>query len=323
MNKKTTWILTIIILGVLVVAGAINLMHSSNNTNAQVKIVIVMPFSGELAVFGNNVKHGVEIALKQNRLSSSTVELITEDTAGFTTNGALSAWRRAIEQDHADIVIGPFGPAQTLTIAPTISSSTKVTVISISNCDDRFKNYPEIFCVYPGIRDQVEHAINFMKSKGWKRVYLMTENTEFGLLVESILKEHASDISLIGSEKIVPNQSKDFRTNIAKVIAEQPDVVYAAFAPNEGFITLKQYPNLSKGIPLYIGTDVNKGQLKDMFGSEAKNIYFAALLGDSYEPTFTKEFLESYETDPDQFAALGNSAAEIIFKVLKDSGMKD
>ncbi len=312
-NKHLTiFIVCAVIIAAILIPG----LSDKPDQSKLIKISVVMPFSGELAMFGDNVIHGVEISLKQSGLSSSTVEIIREDTGGFTTNGALSAFKRSIDQDKADIVFGPFGPAQTLTIAPTIGSSSQVTVISVSNCDERFEQYPTVFCIYPGLRDQVEHAIGFMKSKSWKNVYLLTENSEFGIMVEGILKEDEG-VTFLGSEKVIPNQTKDFRTLITKAVALKPDVIYSAFAPTEGLIVLRQYSNLSKGVPLYIGTDVNKQQLADIFGQHSQNIYFAAKMSDTYEKVFADEFKDRYGRDPDYFAALGHSAASILFDTIK------
>lgn len=318
MNKKIIWIIVIILL-VAVILGIKNLQNSSNSQR-NIKIGVIMPFSsgsgGDLSVFSNNVMHGMEVALSQSGIATSSIEIIPEDTAGFTTSGALSAFRKAVEQDHVDIVFGPFGPAQVLTVAPTISSSTPLTVIAVSNCDERFKAYPTLFCLYPGISDQVNHQIEFMKFKGWKSAYFFTENSELGLLVESFLKQ--GGVNLLGTEKIVPNQTKDFRTIIAKMVAAKPDVILAALAPNEGFIMLRQYLALSKGIPLYIGTDVNKNQVKDIFGQKVDNTFFAARMSEAYDSAFIDEFKTRYGNDPDYFSALGHSAATTLFDAIKD-----
>ncbi|MEA1929742.1 MAG: ABC transporter substrate-binding protein [Patescibacteria group bacterium] len=315
-NRKIAWLIGLALVVIIIVI----VTQASRPSDPELtKIGLVMPLSGELAAFGDNVLHGVEIALAQSGLDSSTVELVPEDTAGFTTSGALSAFRKVVEQDQVDVVIGPFGPAQTLTIAPTLDPDSGPTVISASNCDDRFQDYPTVFCIYPGLTDQVEHAIDFMKSQGWKKIYFFTENSEFGLLVEDILEEHSDEITLLGVEKIVPNQTKDIRTLVAKMIAAKPDVVYTMLSPTEGFITLRQYPILSKGTPLYISSDVNKDQLKDLFGEEAEEIYFAARLSEDYNPDFVRTFRESYDADPDYFAALGHSATTLLLDTLKEN----
>ncbi len=317
---RTTKLIIGIIIAVIIVGG---IWYGATRKPAEkgtIKIGIVMPFSGELSMFGDNVLHGVEVALRQSGLAISTIKIIAEDTAGFSTNGALSAFRKLVDQDRVDVVFGPFGPAQTLTIAPTIATGTALTIISLSNCDERFATYPGLFCIYPGIKDQVLHEIGFMKSKGWKKIYFFTENSEFGILVENMLKERPDEITLLGVEKVVPNQTKDFRTNIAKMVAAKPDAVFAVFAPNEGFVLLRQYQVLSKGIPLYIGTDANKDQLKDIFGQEAKGIYFASRISEKYEDNFVKEYKASFGVDPDYFAALAHSAATILFDALKNDG---
>ena len=298
---------------ITIIIITIHNFNEKTQNNDTLKVAIVMPFSGELAVFGSSVYHGVELALKQSGLSSSSVQIVTEDTAGFTTSGALTAWKRAVEVDHAKVIIGPFGPAQTLTVAPTIDIQSPMVVVSVSNCDDQLKQYKNIFCIYPGLKDQVSHSLGFMKEKSWKNIYLITENSEFGILVENMLKESSQEITLLGTEKIVPNQTRDFRTLIAKAVAKKPDVVFTMLAPNEGLIMLRQYQSLSKDIPLYISTDVNVKQLVDLFGTEASGVFFAARLSEVYNSSFNKEYILSYNSNPDYFAALTHSATTILF----------
>lgn len=320
MNKTAKIVIWIVVIA-LVIWGVSSFRKEEQKTarTGPVKVGLAMPLSGELATFGTNVKEGIEIAFAQKGISTSSVELIYEDTGAFTTSAAFTAFKKLVEVDKVDVVIGPFGPAQTLTVAPTIASTT-ITVISVSNCDDRFKEYPRLFCIYPGISDQIVHAVDFMKLRNWKNVYLLTENTEFGILIEDLLKSKAGEVNLLGSEKVVPNQTKDFRTIIAKAVAAKPDVVFAMFAPNEGFVVLKQFPPLAKNIPLYIGTDINKDQLKDIFGQEAKGIYFASQMSEEYHPDFIQRFKDVAGHDPDYFAALGHSSATILLDGLEKVG---
>jgi len=290
--------------------------ETSPAADEPIKIGLIMPLSGELGVFGTNVKKGVEIALEQKNVSTSSIRLISEDSGAFTTNAAFTAFKKVVDVDDVDVIIGPFGPAQTLTIAPNIGTTSPV-VISVSNCDERFKEYPTLFCIYPGITDQVLGAVDFMTARDWRKVYLLTENTEFGILVENLLKQQTNRVNLVGSDKVVPNQTKDFRTLITKAVAASPDVVYAMFAPNEGFVILRQFPPLAKGIPLYIGTDINKNQLLDIFGQNAPGVYFATRIDEQYEEDFTRRFKEVTGNEPDYFAALGHSTMVILLDGLE------
>jgi ABC-type branched-subunit amino acid transport system substrate-binding protein len=127
------------------------------------------------------------------------------------------------------------------------------------------------------------------KKNNLKNVYLFTEQSEFGQLVEEKLKS-AEGINLLGTERYVANQSKDFRTPIIKMVSSKPDVIYQMVAPNEGLLFMKQYPPLSNGIPTYTGSDSNDEQLNQIFGSEAKGFYFVGRITDTYESNFESIF---------------------------------
>ncbi|MBI2617917.1 ABC transporter substrate-binding protein [Candidatus Kaiserbacteria bacterium] len=307
----------VIVAIIVILSYTDNFAGNQKGDGEKVKIGVIMPFSGELAVFGDSARQGIETALIQSGADKDSVEILYEDTEGFSTQGALSAFKKLVEQDNARIIIGPFGPAQVLTVAPDTKKYGDLTIIGMSNCDDRFKEYASIFCIYPGIEEQVNFTLEKMQNAGLENVYLFTEQSEFGLLVENILQER-QDTNFIGSEKVVAGQTKDFRTLIAKAVSKRPDVIYAMFAPNEGFVMLRQYPALSKDIPLYIGTDVTVEQLKGIFENEAQNITFVARISEEYNADFSKLYMEMYEQNPDYFAALAHSVATIVLEALKE-----
>lgn len=287
-----------------------------------VKIGLVMPLSGELADLGENVRHGLDIAFEESGFSSEKIRLIYEDTGGFTPAAAVTSFTKITKQDHADIIIGPLGPAQTLSVAPTLDTSGLAAAIAVSTCDDRFTEYPILFCIYPGLREQVRHEVDFMKRMSWKNVYFFTEQSELGLQAETLLKEYADEITIVGVEKVVSGTTKDFRTQIAKAVATKPDVVFAMFAAPEGAVMLRQYAPLGKDIPLYIGTDVNNDGLRDIFGTEAPGVYFGALLSSEYDPAFIAKYEERYGIEPDYLAALAHSSATLLFDLLKESDFR-
>lgn len=325
MNTKNKILATlaIILIGVGVWLG----LNKKQIQAEPIKIGVVMPFSGDLAMFGDNTLKGIKVALKQSGIPESEIQLITEDGAGASNNVFLSAFKKLAEQEKVKIIFGPFGPSQALIVAPTIKPASDMTVIAMTNCDERLAAYHQMFCIYPGIEDQVLNQIEFMKSRGWKKIYFMTDTSEFGVLVENILKEHSHEIELIGVEKAIPNQTKDFRTMITKMVTAKPDAVFGMFAPAEGFILLRQYPILSKNIPLLLSSDINKTQLAEIFKNDAKGIYFGARLSEKYNEDFAKEYKTMFNEEPDYFSALGHSSASILLNALKqgktDSNLAD
>ena len=319
MNKPIKKWSIIIIIIVILTAGYFTAQRNQSSELEEIKVGIIMPLSGDLAAFGKNAQHGVEIALAQSGLQDK-IEIITEDIPEFNPASALSAYKKVTDIDNVDIVIGPFGPAQSLAVAPNIDSES-MTVIGMTNCDDRLLQYPSLLCIYPSISDQVTHSIEFMKQRGWNNVYLFTEQSEFGILVEEQLRNSA-DINLLGTEKVVPNQTTDFRTLIAKMITAEPDVVYSMLSPNEGFVMLGQFSLLADGTPLMTGSDVNIDQMKELFGDDAPDIYSTGRLNEAYDPVFVEKFKEKTGgSEPDYFAALAHSATSVLFKTLQNKNL--
>ena len=107
-------------LAIVVIFGVITLItHTKTSKNTtKIKIGVIVPLSGEGAQFGEEIKNGIEIALKQNNLRDR-FEIIYED-GKIDPKTSLSAYQKLSSLDKVNIIIGPLGPNTTLAVAPTL-----------------------------------------------------------------------------------------------------------------------------------------------------------------------------------------------------------
>src|SRR3989344_1722245 len=127
MLMKKSFLTTLIIL-VIVTAC---LQHKEE---PKLKIGVLLPLSGDLAVTGEKIDKGMRIAE-----APDSVELIFEDT-GSSAASAVSAAQKLIDIDHVDVIIGPYSPDETLAIIP-LAEERGITVFSLSYCSDSFKQH--------------------------------------------------------------------------------------------------------------------------------------------------------------------------------------
>jgi len=114
------------------------------------KIGVILPLTGELALFGEKVRRGIELAASDGQ---GEFDLIFEDSASSPVK-AVTAFQKLTSIDSVKFIIGPAGPGETLAVAP-LAVRKRVTLIAISLCDPRFRLYSVLFCTYPAIREQV------------------------------------------------------------------------------------------------------------------------------------------------------------------------
>jgi len=116
----------------------------------KIKVGVIIPLSGDLARVGLELKQGLEMSVQD--LEDIKVELIFEDGA-LDRGKALAAYRKLTSIDQVKFIIGPLGPDQTLVMAPQ-AMRQGVLVVAISFCDDRYLDFPNLFCLFPGNKEQ-------------------------------------------------------------------------------------------------------------------------------------------------------------------------
>src|SRR3989344_8179631 len=136
MNKKLTIIcvLGVVILGLFVYFVSQN----TDQPNQPLKIGILLPLSGDGALFGEKARKGFELASEQ--YSPDKVQFIYEDTGGYEVKGAVTAASKLINIDKVNIIMGPYGTEQALGVVP-LTLKDQTPVFSFSLCSKSFVQY--------------------------------------------------------------------------------------------------------------------------------------------------------------------------------------
>ena len=95
--------------------------------NYTVRIGAVLPFTGDLAYVGQDIREGVELALLERGNQQPKIEVIWED-GKFAPKESVSAAQKLISSDKVDLIISLWDTADV--IAP-ISEKAKVIQLSI------------------------------------------------------------------------------------------------------------------------------------------------------------------------------------------------
>ena len=85
-----------------------------------IKIGFIGPLTGDTAQYGNAVKNGAEMRIKEineaGGINGATVELIAEDSTGDATE-ATNAYSKLVDQDGVVAIVGPVLTGETLAVA--------------------------------------------------------------------------------------------------------------------------------------------------------------------------------------------------------------
>lgn len=316
MSKK---LIIISVIGIVILGLVVYFVNQNTDPlNQPLKIGILLPLSGDGALFGEKAKMGFDLAIGQ--YSPDKVQFIYEDTGGYEVKGAVTAANKLISVDKVDIIVGPYGNEQALGVVP-LTKDNQIPIFSFSLCSKSFIPYKNLFCGYPSSDQQLATAFPFIQKRGIKSISLVLEQSDFGQETETVMSGSAdkTGYAIVTNEFIQAND-KDFRTIIAKISQAQPDAVLVAVVdPGQAFNFFKQLYDFGyRGIRIaYI--DIDPKYLKE-YGKAVEGIYVPGALPSNYSPTFTNSFKARYNEYPDLYSAIAYDILSIVMKTAEANG---
>jgi branched-chain amino acid transport system substrate-binding protein len=130
MKQKALIGFFVAVVGIMIAAIA---LHSSSTSqlNGAVKIGVVLPLTGDAAVYGKALKNGIELALEESKKDKGVpVKLIYEDDK-YVPKDSVSAVRKLISLDKVPVIIGGAGSS---TAEPVTAICNRNKVVLLSPC---------------------------------------------------------------------------------------------------------------------------------------------------------------------------------------------
>lgn len=151
-----------------------------------------------------------EMVNKQGGINGHPLKLVVYDTEGNETKTVLGA-KKLIQRDKALAIIGPSTSGTSLAIVPIVNEA-KVPLTSCaasSKIAQPVDKRKWVFKVVPGDDLAVELMYDFMKSKGIKKIAIMTVSTGYGISGRDEMKRLAPKhgIEIVADETYGPKDT--------------------------------------------------------------------------------------------------------------------
>ncbi len=317
MNKTLSWILVAVVVAVGLVFVFKKQINTLQNTQP-VKIGVILPLTGSVAVSGEKLLQGVQLAQKE--LDGSKFTFVIEDDHSKTTDG-ITAAKKLLEVDKVDVLVGLYIPDVVVAVSP-LAKEKGVTIFSASYCSDAFKALDNVFCGYPTAVDQLRTVLPQIKKLNIKTVALVNTNDDFGINSRDGMVSLASEggYSVVFNE-LVPFESKDLKTQAAKVISSKADAVFMASGDTAQAFTLMKLLGEQgyKGMRITF-VDINKKALAD-FGTSVEGTYAPGMAPSEFSKDFTQKYNTAYGKNPEDYVvALGYDIAKSAVGIMQSSG---
>jgi branched-chain amino acid transport system substrate-binding protein len=286
-NKK--WLVKIIVLVLVIIFVGLAFGMTRPVANKSVKVGVILPLTGAAADYGQATKKGIILAVaKTLKNDNINLEVIYEDSQA-DPKLAVSAMKKLVNIDKVKYVIG-FTSGETLAIC-SIADTNKVILLGTATSPDittkcgdyTFRNSPSDTYQGKVLADKVF-------AMGYKNVAIFYINNDYGVgLKDKFIKDFEGTITNVESHK--PNDT-DFRTQLMKIKANNPEAVVLISHLAEGSIILKQQVELGLAKPVFSSESLKDSAVFKLSKLSLERLYISFI--SQYEGPEFKEYKDSY-----------------------------
>lgn len=315
-----------IILCVALIAGVFSGCNGKDSET--IKIGMIGPLTGEVAMYGTAVLKAVQLYVNQYNedggLNGRMIEIIDYDDKHDATD-ARNAYTRLATSDEVIAIIGA------VTSTPTIS-------VAQASLDDRMPlmtptaTHPDVTSFgdnmfracfldpYQG-STMAGYAKNELGATTAAVIYNNSDAYSTGLYESFIATAGELGLEIVAAESYAGTDT-DYQTQLTNIKSKNPDVIFAPDYYNSLYLVMNQAKQL--GITAkFLGVDGADGILgiEGVDTSVVEGLYFANHYSTEDQSevvqNFLKGFRDEYDEEPSALAALGYDAAMLVIAALE------
>ncbi|MBW2439838.1 MAG: ABC transporter substrate-binding protein [Deltaproteobacteria bacterium] len=326
MRNKWTILLTGLVFGLAVV-----LSMATGAAAENIRIGVASPFTGDLAAYGDNIKAGVSLKLKEindaGGINGQQVELVWgDDLCAPKEAGTVGSKFAADESIVA--VIGHLCSSATLAAVPiyvraglpSISPTSTNPTIGDVGKGWFFRN-----CYTDDFQGKYLASYVVPELLGKKSVAIFYENNDYaiGLKDSFVAGAETAGLKVVGAEAYV-SKTTDFTPQLTKLLQGKPDTIFLCGYHPEGALIAGQSRKLGFTGPLFGADGIDNEDYIKIGGKATDNTYltvpFLAASAGPEGKAFAERFKEAYGRDVDWMSANAYDCLGILAQVIAKTG---
>jgi branched-chain amino acid transport system substrate-binding protein len=288
----------------------------------QIKIGLVLPYSGVYANFGEGITNGFEYALKKHgrQLGGRAVEILKgDDQLDPKVGGEVT--QKLVTRDKVDFVVGTVGSNVVPVMQKICTENDTFLIIptAASNEVTRARCHPLVFRTSHSNWQITSPAGEWLFKKGKKRVITMGMNYAAGKEeIEAFVETFKAAGGEVLDQKWPGIRELDYQAYFADVLPKQPDAIFTFFAGSNAVEFVKQYAQagLKQRVPLYGAAYLTDSTLLAAQGAAADGVitssHWAPTLENAANKTFVAEFKQATGKDADLNSMHGHDTLTIM-----------
>ena len=299
-----------------------NVVHSG----PPIKIGMVVPQTGALKPFGDEMANGFQLYLRQNgnKLGGRSVTLVSADE-GDTAESSKAAAEKLLKQEKVVALTGVVNPGGMIAMKDLVESSQTPLVGSNASPSNLGGVYIWRTSFIPA--EPSKALGGYLATNGGVRTAIMTGDYNGDGAGQDEVKGfletfNAANGTLAGTTHVTSLSTKSYADTFAQVKNSGATSLFAVYTGNNAVDFVKQLASFDFGVPLrvYAPGPLTEGPLLKQQGGAATNIFTAM----NYSPDldnpanrrFVADYQKAYQTIPSAYAVASYDAAMVIDKAI-------
>lgn len=326
MKNKRTLVFMGFVLGLALLFGITTSAMAGN-----IRIGVAAPFTGNLASYGDNIKAGVNLKLKEindaGGIKGQKVELVWGDDLCQPKDAGIVGSKFAADKSIV-AVIGHLCSSATLAAMPIYvraglpalsPTSTNPTIGDVGK-GWFFRN-----CYTDDFQGKYLASYVVPKLLGKKKVAIFYENNDYaiGLKDSFMAGAKASGVKVTGAEAYTTGTT-DFTPQLTKLLRDKPATIFLCGYHPEGALIAGQGRKLGFTGPFFGADGIDNEDYIKIGGKAADNTYctvpFLAASASPAGKEFAKQYKKAYGRDVDWMSANAYDCLGILAQVIAKTG---
>ncbi len=296
-----------------------------------IRIGVASPFTGDLASYGDNIKAGVNLKLKEindaGGINGQKVELVWGDDLCAPKDVGIVGAKFAADKSIV-AVIGHLCSSATLAAVPIYVRAELPSISPTSTnptIGDIGKGWFFRNCYTDDYQGQYLASYVVPKLLGKNKVAIFYENNDYaiGLKDAFMVGAKMSGVTVTGTEAYAA-KTTDFTPQLTKLLIDMPEAIFLCGYYPEGALIAGQARKLGFTGPLFGADGIDNEDYIKIGGEATENTYLTVpFLAASAGPAgkeFAERFKEAYGRDVDWMSANAYDALGILAAVIAKTG---
>lgn len=301
-----------------------------------IKIGGLAPLSGNVSVYGIAVNNAVKLAIEEvnenGGVLGKQIKYIVYDEKGDSVE-ATNAYNRLVNDDNIVALIGDVTSGPSIAVAQRAARDNMPMITASGTAAEITKQGPNVFraCFIDEVQGDLMGAFiaNNLNLQRAAILYNASDNYSQGLTDAFVARCEAEGIEIVAKENY-SDGDKDFKTQLTRIAAADPEVLYVPNYYNDNIMIVRQAKQVGLDVA-FLGGDGWDGVLSENVIGTEKNDADGAYFTNHYAPddpndslqSFLSAYREAYDMEAVSFAALGYDAARMMMQAIEEAGSTD